>query len=827
MSAAPRLFNPGDSIPPEMKARDQWVVWRYVTRKGKKTKVPFRADAPKSEAKSTDPATWSSYERAARAAADPANELNGIGFVFSEGDGYAGVDFDNCLDESGRVLEWARPFLDRLPGYAEISPSGRGVKLFTRGRVPGGKGKKLQKLGPDAKGAIEVYDAGRYFTVTGRVLDEAHSRLIDGSAELAELHAEWFPPKAPRPRIAPQTTATLDDTAIVARARKARNGAKFSALFDGSTEGHPSKSEADLALCSHLAFWTGGDGGAIDRIFRQSRLNDEKWETRPDYRDMTIEKALDRSTFYDPKYRTNGASNGKHVANDHPGNPPGDGPGPDQPPDPPLAPIEADDDPHRLARVYLAGLRQPECSTLFFWREEWHRWDGAHYRICPDKEVRGELTAAIKAEFDRINIEAQKSRNPDKAPPLTRPVTTRKTSDVLQALTGEAMIRVVDCPEQPAWLCDDPPFPADEVLPCRNALVHLPGLMDGFEPSRYVVAPTPLFFGAYSLGFDYRSDSPRPERWHRFLQEIWPADRESIETLQEWFGYLLTADTSHQKMLMLIGPKRSGRGTIARVIQALLGPENVVTPTLSGFTTHFGAACLIGQPAAIFTDARIGMRSDVSVAVERLLSITGEDAQTIPRKNRDDWKGRLRTRFTLISNELPRLTDASGALPSRMIVLRFTETFIGREDRGLESELVKELPGILMWAIEGWQRLRNRGRFIQPESANDLVEQMEDIASPVGEFVKDTCVVGAAHEILTNELYGAWKEWCQEHGRDHPGDRTAFGRNLTAAFHSIRTSNPTTRGGCGVKVRWYLGIDLNPEEKARQQRRDEEKAKIF
>jgi putative DNA primase/helicase len=251
-----------------------------------------------------------------------------------------------------------------------------------------------------------------------------------------------------------------------------------------------------------------------------------------------------------------------------------------------------------------------------------------------------------------------------------------------------------------------------------------------------------------------------------------------------------------------------------------------VTPTLSGFSTHFGAASLIGKSCAIFTDARISNRSDVSMGVERILAITGEDPQTIPRKNREDWNGRLRTRFTLISNELPRLTDMSGALPSRMIVLRFTRSFLGREDKDLERKLKAELPGILNWAIAGWRRLRDRGRFVQPQSAVDLVEQMENLSSPVGEFVKDCCVVGAAHEIITHDLYEGWKRWCQRHGLDHAGSAPIFGRNLCAAFPTVRTSTPTTRGRAR-NVRLYLGIDFSPQEKARQQEEEAEMVASF
>jgi len=293
---------PFEAVPAELRTRRQWVVWRKLVRKDKATKVPFRAELPEVEASTTDPSTWSSFDVALAAYLESDNRLDGIGFVFTIGDGLAGVDFDNCLDEDGNILEWARSFIGRLVGYAEVSPSGKGIKAFVRGDVPGGAGRKLQKLGPDGKGAIEVYDRRRYFTITGRVLD-GHGEMGDDPAPLAELHAELFPPKAARKRVEPTGPAIESDDDLIRRAELARNGGKFSALMGGSTEDHPSKSEADLALCSHLAFWTGGAIDAIDRIFRRSRLCDEKWMNRSDYRERTIAKALDGSKFYDPAHR--------------------------------------------------------------------------------------------------------------------------------------------------------------------------------------------------------------------------------------------------------------------------------------------------------------------------------------------------------------------------------------------------------------------------------------------------------------------------------------------------------------------------------------------
>src|SRR5262245_37082010 len=113
-------------------------------------------------------------------------------------------------------------------------------------------------------------------------------------------------------------------------------------------------------------------------------------------------------------------------------------------------------------------------------------------------------------------------------------------------------------------------------------------------------------------------------------------------------------------------------------------------------------------------DARLSGRSDTAAIVERLLSISGEDAQTVDRKNLAPVTTKLACRFILISNELPKLNDASGALPGRMILLPLIQSWYGNEDVGLTDRLLTELSGILLWTIAGWQRLRERGHFSQP-----------------------------------------------------------------------------------------------------------------
>jgi putative DNA primase/helicase len=257
----------------------------------------------------------------------------------------------------------------------------------------------------------------------------------------------------------------------------------------------------------------------------------------------------------------------------------------------------------------------------------------------------------------------------------------------------------------------------------------------------------------------------------------------------------------------MIGPKRSGKGTIARVLTALLGPDNVAGPTLSSLSTNFGLAPLIRSPLAIISDARLSGRVDAGVIVERLLAVTGEDRISIDRKYKSAWTGRLPTRFLILTNELPRLSDASGAMASRLIVLQMRQSFLGREDAGLAIKLMDELPGILSWALDGRDRLAARGYFIQPTSGAETKQQLEDLASPVGSFLRERCEIGPEHCVDTDILYGAWANWCTDNGRDHAGNKAVFGRDLRAALPEVSTIQPRdTR--TGKRLHYYQGLRL-------------------
>jgi putative DNA primase/helicase len=413
-------------------------------------------------------------------------------------------------------------------------------------------------------------------------------------------------------------------------------------------------------------------------------------------------------------------------------------------------------------------------------------WTGSRYAEVEDeavkKHLQGWLHDALRYTFNRATGEMEL------IPFESNPATVKSALDTIKAY-----VHLPAANTPPAWLGHDGEPPAEEFLPCRSVLLHLPTIRRR--------APTPALFATNALDFDPEPDARNPMMWHAFLHQLFDGDLQALDLLQEWFGYCLTADTSQQKMLLIVGPRRSGKGTMARVLNRLVGSANVCGPTTSSLAGNFGLQPLIGKTLAIVSDARFG-GEHISTVVERLLCISGEDAVSVDRKFLTSVTIKLPTRFTFLTNELPRLSETSGALAGRFLLLRLTESFYGHEDTQLTEKLLAELPGILNWAIEGWQRLRGRGHFVMAQSAEDAVLDLEDLASPVSAFVREECIIGPGHRARLDDLYNAWSEWCEREGRTIVSTRQSFGRDLAAAVPGV-----ACRRGTGM-VRFYEGIAL-------------------
>jgi putative DNA primase/helicase len=447
--------------------------------------------------------------------------------------------------------------------------------------------------------------------------------------------------------------------------------------------------------------------------------------------------------------------------------------------------VPAPGDPMAVARMFLAEYNGGEAiSRLRHHRGEFYAWDGRCWPPAEERRLRSDLYRWLESA---VYWKTPTRRNADPELVAFAP-DRRKVANVVEAL--QAVCHLDASVEAPAWLdhagqgwSRDSAMPnADEIVVLANGVLHL--------PTRTLRPHSPSLFIHHGLPFEYDPTAPQPTRWLAFMDELWGDDTDSIDTLAEGMGYVLSGDTSLQKLLMVVGPKRSGKGTIGRVLTGLLGVHNTAAPTLASLTTNFGLAPLVGRPLAVISDARLGTRADGMVAVERLLSISGEDLLTVDRKFRDPWTGRLPTRFLILTNELPRFSDSSGALASRFMLITLRRSFYGREDPLLTETLLAEASGIFNWALEGLDRLRERGHFVQPESAREALRHLEDMSSPVGAFVRDRCEVGPAKEVDKDALFAAWKDWCEQEGRERAGTKAVFTRDLRAAVPGVTPARP-------------------------------------
>jgi len=276
-------------VPAGLKAVRGWLLWKYEFRDGKWTKPPVNEAGERIDAHNPD--NWMDFSTALQAYQK--GGFDGIGFSLNAMPGLVGADLDHCV-KGGVIEPWALEIIEELGGYAETSPSGSGVRVFGLGR--------LTRAGRK-KGDIEVYDSGRYLTVTGHKLDGGAVDLVDFDAALNGLHLRVWPerPETPHKR---SGGASIGDEDLIQRIRASRQAEDFEALFSGGSCGHPSDSEADLSFCNLLAFWTGCDAGRIDRIVRASGRYRPKWDEDrggQTYGEITIQKAISgRGEVYRP-----------------------------------------------------------------------------------------------------------------------------------------------------------------------------------------------------------------------------------------------------------------------------------------------------------------------------------------------------------------------------------------------------------------------------------------------------------------------------------------------------------------------------------------------
>lgn len=290
------------NVPEYLQRHGLFCLWRYEDRGGKKTKVPYNPKDPGVRASSADRGTFATWKQL-QAVLPKVRGFDGIGAgVFDQ---ISAIDIDHCIDQAGELSALALDIVNTLQSYTEISPSGHGIRIFFLAS-PGLQYDRERYYINNRGQGLEIYISGmtnKFLTLTGNTVRAWP--VAERGAEVLEVVEKYM--KRPDQKAASHAPELqpldLTDQEVIEKAGAAINGNKFLQLYRGKWEGlYESHSDADLALCNQLAFWTGRNADQIDRIFRASGLMRDKWE-RKDYRSGTIGKAISACTevYTEPK----------------------------------------------------------------------------------------------------------------------------------------------------------------------------------------------------------------------------------------------------------------------------------------------------------------------------------------------------------------------------------------------------------------------------------------------------------------------------------------------------------------------------------------------
>lgn len=469
---------------------------------------------------------------------------------------------------------------------------------------------------------------------------------------------------------------------------------------------------------------------------------------------------------------------------------------------PPPIVAEADDDPHRLAEIFI---RQNVRCPIRFWREEYWQYTGTHYVRRSPAEIKGKLTATIKQEFNRQYLEAiatgDGKGDKDDEPQLCRKVSRQLVGNVLGSL--ESLIIIPGATAPPTWL-DDRNALRPHCISLENGILDLDALLAGRDD--HLLDHSPNWFSSICLPYAFDAGASA-DTWKRVIFENLDGDRDRIALLQEWAGYMLTSDTSHQHFLVLEGEGSNGKSVYCAAVEAMLGEENVSHVPLETFSQRFALTSSLGKLANIA--AECGELDKVGEGC--LKSFTSGDRMSFDRKCLTSVEAAPTARLILATNNRPRFSDRSGGLWRRMILVPFTvEIPAGRRILGMDKPpwwtASGELPGILNWAIAGLHRLRQQVKFTKPKICNDALDDYRVETNPARSFLQDFCEENSAAATSSNQLYEAYSKWCKASGYRPLGERQ-LGKEVFRSYPKTKKK----RMGTNSRFWAYDGILLREE----------------
>ncbi len=746
-----------ENIPGELKQYPNWVCFRFEPdpSRPKPKKVPINPRTGE-RAMSNNPETWSDYDTALKAA----SRFDGLGFMFGNSP-FFGVDLDKIEQELRGYIDGepgiVGEFIDTLQSYTELSPSGTGIHIICRGSLPP-KGRR--------NGNVEMYESGRFFTVTGNLFGN-YTEIRENTEQIKPLHEKYIGGGASEPaaRIASSPPLSMSAAEIVEAARKSRSGEKFSRLYGGDVSGYPSQSEADMALCNMLAFWTRRDPSMMDIIFRQSGLMREKWDRKQSgstYGALTIQKAIEQCTAeYDPAQNAGysvvirGKSAPDTVKN-----------------------YSFDDTGNSDRFVDLFG----EDMRYNYADKRWLYWDERRWH----SDLGNVIFSAIDKAVDSMGAEMkyyEQQEDEDMAKAFQKHVKYSRSHKGKEQLKKEAEHRLPIMPHQ---------------LDKHKMAFNVPNGILSLKTGELM--PHDPKWLITKVSFVEYSDNADCPQWRKFLDEIFGGDKELIRYIQKAVGYSMTGQTGEQCVFFLYGTGRNGKSTFLDVIRDIMGdyaaniqPETIMVKHSQGNAINSDIARLKGARFVTSVEPNEGMRINEGL----LKQITGDDVVTARKLYGDEFEFKPEFKLWMATNHKPIIRGTDTGIWRRIHMIPFTVQIPeGKVDRKLKYKLEREYPAILRWAVEGCLLWQQEGLFM-PKAVLEQVREYRREMDVVSAFIEDRCEVGEGYYVKSSELYAAYFAWC-DGNNEYKMSNTKFSTEVAKTFTKKKQPD-------GI---YFLGIKL-------------------
>jgi P4 family phage/plasmid primase-like protien len=447
---------------------------------------------------------------------------------------------------------------------------------------------------------------------------------------------------------------------------------------------------------------------------------------------------------------------------------------------------EANDDPHRLARVNLEHYATfHDGRTLRYWRSEWYTWKDNRYQKLTEDEFRAKLSFFIREEFERIAREKGEDENGE--PAAVQKVSMALVSNVMQATSGMPAVCVSSNIEPGTWL---PTRERRKWVSMKNGILDIDAVLA--NSNDYLRPNNPEWFSPVSLPYAFDPEATCP-RFAAFLEHNLELDPERIKILQEWAGYLLLPDTGEQKFIVLEGEGANGKSVFISALTAMLGPENVANVPLEKFGDRFSLTTTLGKLLNAAGDC-----GDIDRSAEGdLKSFTGGDRMFFDRKGIPGLECAPTARLIIACNNRPRFSDRSQGIWRRMLLIPW-RIQIDREKRVHGMDKVDwwqnsgELPGIFRWALLGLARLRAQRGFTESAVMAEALKDYQEEMNPARVFLQENLESERDHAVRAKVVYKIYRKWCDEAGHKPLADKN-FGKEIKRVFPSAERKHAGTR----------------------------------